>query len=304
MTESSSLRNVLVVGGSGFLSGTVAHRAIERGHKVWTITRGQRSLPEGAINLIADRQDEAGFARAINAAQTNWDIVIDCIAHTPQAIQQDIAVFEEIAKQLVFVSTDFVYAPRARTFPQREEAGQYLSEGYGHQKRLAEEVLIQYRGKLPWNVVRPCHIYGPGSELGCLPAHGRDKELIQRMKAGETLKLVGGGYFLQQPVLARDVADFILALQGNQETYGRIFNVAGPETIESRRFYQIIADLLCVDLQIEEVAVDAYLSENPGASSFFCHRLNDMSKAAALGIPLPSTAIEDGLREHVASMMG
>lgn len=304
MTEASSQLNVLIVGGSGFVSGTVARRAIERGHKVWTVTRGQRSLPEGVINLIADRQDEAAFAGAIGAAQATWDIVIDCIAFGPEAIQQDLALFEAVAKQLVFISSDFVYAPRERTFPQREEAEHYLSEGYGHQKRLAEEVLINYEGKLPWSVVRPCHIYGPGSELGCLPAHGRDKELIKRMQAGETLQLVGGGYFLQQPIFARDLADFILALQGNPKAYSQIFNTAGPDVIESSKFYQIIADLLDVELQIEELAVDAFLAENPRTSSFFCHRLNDMSKAAALGIPLPSTSIEDGLREHVASMMG
>ena len=143
--------------------------------------------------------------------------------------------------------------------------------------------------------MRPCHIYGPGSELGCLPAHSRDPELIDRMKAGEPLKLVGGGHFLQQPVLASDLADFILDLKGNKNTYGQVLNAAGPDVIESRTYYAIIADILGVDLDIEEISVKPYLAENPHASSFICHRFYDLSKVHDLGIPLPSTPIAQGL---------
>lgn len=178
MTNYSGQSKVLIVGGSGFLSGTLAQSAISRGDQVWTITCGQRSLPDGSINLIADRHDELAFARVVDGAQTNWDIVIDCIVFEPKDIQQDILVFEKRASHLVFVSTDFVYAPQYRQYPQREDASDYVTEGYGYQKRLSELALIHYTGGLPWTVVRPCHIYGPGSELGCLPAHSRDIDLI------------------------------------------------------------------------------------------------------------------------------
>jgi nucleoside-diphosphate-sugar epimerase len=294
---------VLIVGGSGFLSGTLARRALSRGHQVWAITRGQRPLPEGVTALVADRQDQAAFERVVSAAQTKWDLVIDCIAFAPEDIQQDIAVFEQLAAQLVFVSTDFVYDPQHRQFPQHEETNYYVDEGYGYQKRLAEAELVHYAGDMPWTIVRSCHIYGPGSKLGCLPTHGRDADLIRRIKTGEPLRLVGGGHFLQQPILARDLADFILNLQGNKKTYRQILNVAGPDVIESRTYYQIIADLLGVELTIEEIPVALYLKENPSASSFICHRFYALSKAQALGIPLPGTPIAQGLREHVESIL-
>ena len=295
-------KNILIVGGSGFLSGTLAYRAISRGYQVSTITRGQRSLPAGANHLIADRQDQVEFKQAVNAAQTTWDLVIDCIAYFPRDIHQDIAVFEKLAKHLIFVSTDFVYDPQYRQFPQREDTNYYVSEGYGYQKRLSELELMQYAGEMAWTIVRPCHIYGPGSELGCLPAHSRDANLINRMQAGERLKLVGGGHFLQQPVLARDLADFLLELQGQQKVNRQILNVAGPDVLESRTYYQIIADILGVDLGIEEISVSSYLKENPTARSFLCHRFYDLSKARDFGIPLPTTPIEQGLREHVESL--
>ena len=116
MSNSSSQSKVLIVGGSGFLSGTIARSAISRGYQVWTVTRGLRPLPVKSTNLIADRQDKLVFERVINAANTNWDIVIDCIAFTSQDIQQDLSVFEALAGHLIFVSTDFVYDPQAGNF--------------------------------------------------------------------------------------------------------------------------------------------------------------------------------------------
>jgi nucleoside-diphosphate-sugar epimerase len=86
---------------------------------------------------------------------------------------------------------------------------------------------------LPWTIVRPCHIYGPASQLGCLPCHSRDAQLIARLRAGQPLQLVGGGYFLQQPLLAADLAQTILSMAGRQSTYGQIYGVAGHEIVVS-----------------------------------------------------------------------
>ena len=74
---------------------------------------------------------------------------------------------------------------------------------------------------------------------------------IQRIKTGEPLRFVGGGYFLKQPILARGLTNFMLDLQGNKKSYRQTLNVAGPDVIESRTYYQIIADLLEVKLIIE-----------------------------------------------------
>ena len=303
MTEQRKPRKVLIIGGSGFLSGTLVQRAILKGYQVWTLTRGHRRLPTHATNLIADRQDSTAFRRVIKGEQTNWDMVIDCIAYSPDDIQQDLGVLEGLAGHLVFVSTDFVYDPLFRQFPQTEDTENYTNEGYGHQKRLAELSLIRYAGDLPWTIVRPCHIYGPGSLPGCLPAHSRDAELIDRIKAGEPLGLVGGGYFLQQPVLARDLADMLLDLQGNKITYSQVLNAAGPEVVESRRYYQIIAEILGCQVEIEEIPVGPYLAENPNASSFLCHRFYDLRKVQNLGVQLPGTPLRQGLQEHIESLL-
>ena len=190
---------ILSIGGSGFVSGTLARLAREQGHDVQVVTRGQRPLPEGVVGLVADRKDRAGFAATIAATAGDWDLVVDCIGFDPEDAEQDVACFRNRARQIAFISSDFVFSPPHRVFLQTEETDHYTTEGYGGKKRACEIVLANADlGDTKWTAIRPCHIYGPGSKLGCLPHHGRDEEIIDRIRRGETLKLVGGGYFLQQ----------------------------------------------------------------------------------------------------------
>jgi len=302
--QSLEMSNILVIGGSGFLSQTIVCEALASGHQVWTITRGQRPVPAGATSLIADRKDREGFARAVSEARTEWDLVIDCIGYSPEDLRQDVAVLTPLARHLIFVSTDFVYDPARRQFPQQEETDAYIAEGYGGQKREAEIVLLDAQpAAMAWSIVRPSHIYGPGSQLGCLPEHGRDPQLIEQIRARQSLRLVGGGHFLQHPILARDLARTILSMQGKSEAIGQIFNVAGPDIITSREYYQIIARLLGVRVEILEMPVDEYAREHPEAAPFLCHRFYDLSKLARTAMHIPATRLEDGLRQHVSSLL-
>jgi nucleoside-diphosphate-sugar epimerase len=295
---------MLIIGGSGFVSGTLAREAAARGRRVWTVTRGQRPMTKGVTALVADRHDTQAFERAVAGAKTKWDMVVDSICYELQDMKQDIALFRDRTRQFVFISTDFVFDPAFRKFPQPEESDHYLTELYGGKKRQCELELINAdAGRMKWTIFRPCHIYGPGSQLGCLPLHGRDPQLIQKMRAGETLRLVGGGHFLQQPIFARDLARLILSAAGNRKTYGKIFCAAGPDIIESREYYRIIADILGVGLKVEEVSVSQYRQENPGQRSFLCHRIYDLSRLRAAGLKVPATPIAKGLKEHVRSLL-
>lgn len=299
---------ILIIGGSGHVSGAVTQIALAHNHEVWTITRGKRPLPKGVISLIADRHDHNAMKMIINEQDMVWDLVVDCICYDLCDIRQDIELFRQHASQFVLVSTDFVYAPTLRKFPQPEEADHFVTpdtgSAYGWKKRLCEEELINSdSGKMAWTIVRPCHIYGPTSELGCMPLHGRDPNLIESLRAGKSLQLVGGGHFLQQPILADDLAETIVSIAGNKNVCHKIFNLAGPDVIESWQYYQIIAELLDVKLTVEEIPVERYLNEHPEHASFICHRIYDISPIRRAGLSVPSTSIKEGLRIHVKGLL-
>lgn len=298
------MAQLLIIGGSGFVSGTLAQAALRAGHQVWVVTRGQRPTTKGVTSLQADRHDLAAFEKAIRDAGTEWDIVVDCIGYEVADAQQDITVFRKRARQFVFVSTDFVYDPAKRRFPQTDEGASYLADGYGGKKRLCElEFLNGDTDSMEWTILRPSHIYGPGSLLGCMPLHGRDPELLKKLKAGEVLKLVGGGHFLQQPVFAPDLAEAILSCFENSKAHRGVYHAAGPDIIESRRFYEIIADILAVEAKIEEVPVKPYWDANPDKRSFLCHRFYDLGSLRRDGLAVPFTSIEQGLLQHVNHLL-
>jgi len=116
----------------------------------------------------------------------NDDLVIPALVthgYEPEDARQDIDTFQDRASHLVLISTDFVYAPEHRRIPISEDAP-YCSSGYGGKKRQCEEILQQHRsGTMAWTILRPTHIYGPGSLPGCLPLHSRDAHLLERTAA-------------------------------------------------------------------------------------------------------------------------
>jgi nucleoside-diphosphate-sugar epimerase len=293
--------DVLIIGGSGFVSGTLAKSAREAGHGVWVVTRGRRPLQAGVSPIVADRSDDAAFAAALRAAGRKWDLAVDCIGYNPHDATQDLRDLAPLCSHLVFVSTDFVYDPGARVVSQAEDAGSYNGEGYGGLKRQAELVLAGSPWRA-WTVVRPCHIYGPGSELGCLPAHSRDPALLETMAARKPLRLVAGGRFLQQPLFARDLAQVILDLAGRAAALGATCNVRGPDTVESRRYYEMIGEILEVEVAVEEVPLESFARENPDKASFLSHRVYSIDRLAATGARLPATPLARGLAEHVAAL--
>lgn len=258
-------RKILIIGGSGFLSGTLARLARDRGDEVWVVTRGQKPLPEGVIVLRADRKDPAAFKSVVTAAGVSWDLVVDCIAFEVDDVRQDLEIFPMLAKHLVLISTDFVFDPAKRCFPQpADNPATLVDETYGGKKRRCELAFIAAdTGDMRWTVFRSCHMYGPGSELGCLPEALRVPGLLQMMREGKPIRLIGGGHFLQQPIFAPDLAALILSVPGNARTNRQIYCSAGPDVVESIDYYQMIADELKVELKVEEVSVSESLKSHP-----------------------------------------
>lgn len=297
-------KNILILGGSGFFSGTLARLAQEQGWEVTILTRGQRPVTQQGIQtLCADRDDPPAFAQALGSCPGSWDLVVDSIAFGEEHLRQDISSFAGRCRRFVFISTDFVYDPARRSIPQPEHGPHFNTSGYGGKKRAAERLLEAIPvEKLPWVILRPAHIYGPGSKLGCLPEHGRDPNLIAHLLARKPLRLVGGGHFIQSPIFAADLARVCLACLDAPASTGQVINVPGPDTVESRTYYAHIANTLGVPLKIEETSVTAHLAAHPESANFLCHRSYTTDALCAAKLPLLQTSLRDGLATHVASI--
>lgn len=294
---------LLILGGSGFVSGHLARLAREHGHEVWTVTRGNRPLPAGVHGLTGDAHDAASLRAALSAAGVRWDAALDCICYTAETAQTDLAVLPDYAPRLVVVSTDSVYHPAFKRVPQ-DETGVYLHDGgYGSCKRQMEEVFLEAaahgRPDFAWTIFRPGHIFGPGSQVGCYPEHTRQKDLIERMRRGEPLRLVDGGRFLLHPIYVEDLCRAMLDCLPLPRAYNEIFCIGGPDILTNAAYFETLAELLGVPIQIEEIPLPGYLEAHPQYSGHLCHRAYSLDKLRAAGIPLPQTPFREGLKAQV-----
>ncbi len=302
-------KKALIIGGSGGLSGRLAELAKDE-YEVWAVTRGQRPLGDGIHLLKADRNDTDNFKKTILEADTNWDIVFDCICMNEKHALQDLNVFPGITKRLVVISTDSVYDPLRKDTPQKEDGYFVEEEGepetltYAGNKRRMEHIFINNFGStsLAVTLFRPGHIYGPGFLIGCYPEHSRQKELPQLILDKESISLVGGGIYLTQPIFVDDLANAMLDCAEKQGTYNHIFCIGGPKAVENRRYYEIIGQLLDRDVNIKEIPLAGYFEEHPEYSGHLCHRIYDLSALREAGVRLPDTSLETGLKIHLKSL--
>ncbi len=292
---------LLILGGSGFVSGTLCRMAKEAGHEVWAVTRGQREMPEGIHTLCADRNDLDSLRKQLKTAGGHFDAALDCICFNADQARADLALLPEVTGRLVVISTDSVYHPYHKQVPQNEDAPCFLEDGgYGCNKRKMEEVFLEDAGKhLHVTLFRPGHIFGAGSQLGCYPEHTRQKDLLFHMKADKPLRLVDGGSFLFQPIYSEDLCRVMLECIPNEKTFDRVFCIGGPDMLSNARYFEILGELIGHPARIESIPLPGYLEAHPEYSGHLCQRVYDLTRLRETGIRLPDTPFREGLEKQV-----
>lgn len=165
---------LLILGGTGWLSGLVAAAAMERGHAVTALARGTSgTVPPGVQLVVADRDDPKAYA-ALDASHTpnghpEWDAVLDVTRH-PGHVRGAVAALGERAAYLAFVSSASVYAahdtPGGSTtddlLPALDTDLMESPEVYGEAKVACEQAALAGFGADRTLIVRAGLIGGPG----------------------------------------------------------------------------------------------------------------------------------------------
>lgn len=296
---------LLVLGGSGFVSKWLCRHALDRGHEVWSVTRGLREGIPGVHRVVADRNDADGLKKALEKENTAFDAVLDCICFNAAQAEVDLQVLSRFSRRIIVISTDSVYHPHHKTVPQDENGEAYMQDGgYGDLKRQMEQAFEADGGKrMAYTIFRPGHIFGAGSEIGCFPEHSRQPDLLAHMRAEKPLGLVGGGEYLIHPIYVEDLVRVMLDSIENEKTFNQIFCIGGPEIIKNRAYYEIMAAILGVSAKIETIEDEGYLAAHPQYSGHLCQRAYTLEKLAKTGIRLPDTPVYDGLKKHMDALI-
>ena len=243
---------ILIIGGTGIISGATAREAALQNHEVYVLNRGlhpQREM-EGVRPLRADVSDRQAVLRALGTL--TFDSVIDFIAFSAADIVRDHDLFGDKTAQYMFVSSASAYQTPLADW--RVSEGTPLSNpywDYARGKIACEDQLMAYwrAEQFPFTTVRPAHTYDERFlPLGLCGWKG-PWQVLERMRQGRETIIHGDGTSLWTLSHARDVARAIVGLMGNIHAIGQAVNVVGDETLTWNQLYECIAAALGVRLK-------------------------------------------------------
>lgn len=105
------MTDVVILGGTGWLSGAIAREWLRRGARVTCVTRGQRSAPDGARAVVTDRDAEGAY---VDLAGQDWDEVVD-VSSRPSHVRAAVDALGARARHWTYISSVSVYADSIET---------------------------------------------------------------------------------------------------------------------------------------------------------------------------------------------
>ena len=232
---------VLLIGGTGLISTSIAQQLLDRGDAVTAFNRGQTPVRvKGALELfVGDRWEPGSLERAVEGR--TWDAVIDMTAFAPENGDQLVRVFWGRAAQVVLCSTACVYGGPAAELPIRETSPRSPFGQYGVNKAAIEKILLDRSGQQGTvaTVLRPSFTTGEGATAAGLLF---DDALVSRMRARLPVLVMEDGRTPWAIAHVSDVARGFVASLGNPRAAGNDYHLTSHEHTDWNGIYRTLAE--------------------------------------------------------------
>lgn len=247
----------LIIGGTGTISSAVVRLLLERKWEVYVINRGSKPLPDGAVSIIADINDEHTVSEKLG--DMRFDTVCEFIGFVPEQVERDYRLFADRTSQYIYISSASAYHKPAKSYIINE--GTALANPYWQYSRdkiACEDLLMKhYRDDgFPVTIVRPSHTYDEKNiPLG---VHGKNGfwQVVERIKEEKPVIIQGDGTSLWTLTFNTDFAVGFVGLMGNPHAVGEAFQITSDETLSWNQIYEEIAKALGVQLRPYHIAAE------------------------------------------------
>ena len=222
---------VLVTGATGFIGSHLVPALLARGWRVDCLARITSRKPkefEQQVRWVEG--DLLNPGSLIKAAQE-----VDAVIHLAGAIKAsnpetftkvNVTGTENLLAALlssgsssptfVLISSQAAQGPSPSRLPLPESASAQPISCYGWSKLRAEEVVLKHKDQLPWVILRPCTVYGPGD---------RESLAFFKMAKYHLNPIIGWRAVYLNLVYVTDLVNVIIRVLEKDRSRGETFNV-------------------------------------------------------------------------------
>ena len=267
--ESELRRQILVLGGNGFMGSSTVSRLIDLKDEIYIVNRGNWYWDSGSRivphvkHIYCDRHERIAdkcyeFMEFIK--DRTFDFVIDFSSYNGQRAKEMVEVLQGKVGLYILISTDSVYDVCDKKHdgaskesdsirPDKIEEIDWLARlhRYGHNKLAAEEAVIEKRlnGGFPFILLRLPDVIGPRDTTYRWWIYQLWIKLAPRF---EDHPVTIPKFLVDFPmsfVYSEDVADLIVKmLKLGPQIKDQIVNVAWAETVTLKQFYEDVQEAL------------------------------------------------------------
>ncbi|MCB5234646.1 MAG: sugar nucleotide-binding protein [Candidatus Cloacimonetes bacterium] len=234
---------VAITGANGFVGKTLLRKMKERGFEPRALVRKPFNC-QGIDCRIINYEDPKSIAQAIkgcdvlihNAGKTktiSFTEMLNVNVGLTRRIVEAVNL-QENPMRLIYMSTQAVSGPASAESPAVESAEMNPLSIYGKSKALAER-LIRNQCKKPFNIIRPCPVYGPG-DVDFL-------SLFRLSKLGFSFQ-VGSEDKPINMIYSEQLADFIMHVITNSNVNGESFYATDCRVYTQAEIARMIAQAI------------------------------------------------------------
>lgn len=259
--------NILLIGGTGLLSGKVLNLCVSNGYCTYILNRGHnnKSVEKQVNILIADFYKVKSVEDAVKGL--TFDIVVDFLSRRPEDINRIFPVFKNKCKQYVFISSACVYRRLKEDVFMTEDCPKpNFDWSYSIEKYDCEQSLINLSksAEVKYTIVRPYITYDDTRiPFGITPLYGYHGTIIGRIIAGKPIFIWDKGEATTTLTRVEDFAKGIVGLFGNEKAYDEDFHIVTQETHTWKEFLDLMFLLLNTKVNIVDIPTEYIISQLP-----------------------------------------
>jgi nucleoside-diphosphate-sugar epimerase len=294
--------HILVMGGSQFVSKSLALHLINKGYHVDIFTRGKIGVDFIGFqdHLVGDRNSRDQIKQLLK--DKKYEYVFDISAYTRLQVETLLENIDtSLLKRYVFCSSGSVYSESGLVMTEDDPRGLNRHWGqYGLDKKETEDFLFQTED-IPFTIFRPSYIYGEGNNLY------REAYVFHRFERHEGIPIPKGDCRVQF-VHIKDVVLAMESVIGHSKSNREAYNITYPDFISWEKFINTAMDVTNQRTAIVEIDETILKDRSITTREYFPFRnvtyLLDGSKMHHHKLYNPQINLYDGLSKAYSFYKG